>query len=122
MIMKMSKERYINLCKHKLKENKFDIALGIIENALFLSLYIIVLISICKGYMSNDLPIYAVVIGLVIFSVFCGCFAIIIIRLAKLIIKRKELKYKLFLAEKDGIISSTLENEYSEDNNGDSLE
>lgn len=120
--MKMSKERYINLCKHKLKENKFDIALGIIENALFLSLYIIVLIFICKGYMSNDLPIYAVVIGLVIFSVFCGCFAIIIIRLAKLIIKRKELKLKIFAAENDGIISSTLENEYSEDNNGNSLE
>lgn len=120
--MKLSKERYINLCKHKLKENEFDIGLAIIENVLCISLYIIALILICKGYMSNNLPIYAVVIGLVIFSVFCGCFAIIIIRLAKLIIKRKELKYKLFLAENDGIISSTLENEYSEGNNGDSLE
>ena len=44
------------------------------------------------------------------------------IRFTKLIIERKELKYKLFLAENDEIISSTLENEYSEDNNGDSLE
>lgn len=120
--MKLSKERYINLCKHKLMENKFDIELGIIENALCLSLYIIALIFICKGYMRNDLPLYAVVIGIILFSVFCGLFALIIIRLAKLIIKRKELKCKIFVAENDGIISSTLENEYSEDNNGASLE
>lgn len=120
--MKVSKERYINLCKHKLEMNKFDISLGIINSILCLFLYVVVLIIICSGYQRNDIPPYAVVIGLILFSVFCGCCTIIIIRLAKLIIERKELKYKLFLTENDGIISSTLENEYSEDNNGDSLE
>ena len=120
--MKVSKERYINLCKHKLEMNKFDISLGIINSTLCLFLYVVALIIICSGYRRNDIPLYAVVIGLILFSVFCGCCTIIIIRFTKLIIERKELKYKLFLAENDEIISSTLENEYSEDNNGDSLE
>lgn len=120
--MKLSKERYINLCKNELKEITFDIGCAIINITLGLSLYIIGLILMCSGYMNHDAPLYAVVIFLVIFSAFCGLFAVIIIRLAKLIIKRKELKLKIFAAENDGIISSTLENEYSEDNNGDSLE
>lgn len=76
----------------------------------------------CSGYMNHDAPLYAVVIGIILFSVFCGLFTLIIIRLAKLIIERKYIKRKIFAAENYGIISSTLENEYSEDNNGDSLE
>lgn len=122
MIMEFSKEYYISIYKHDLKQNKWDIGLEIINTVLCLSLYIVGLILICSAYMSNDTPLYAVAIWLIIFSVFCGLFAVVIIRLAKLIIKRKELKYKLYTAENDGIISSTLENEYSEDNNGDSLE
>ena len=102
--------------------NKFDIVLAIINIILCIFLYVVALIIICSGYQRNDIPLYAVVIGLILFSVFCGCFAVIIIRLAKLIIERKELKRKIFAAENDGIISSTLENEYSEDNNGYPLE
>lgn len=118
----MSKERYITLCKNELKEITFDIGCAIINITLGLSLYIIGLILMCSGYMNHDAPLYAVVIFLVIFSAFCGLFAVIIISLVKLIIKRKEVKYKIYTAENGGIITSTLENEYNEDNNGDSME
>ena len=120
--MEMSKERYIDLCKRNLQENKWDIGLEIMNLSLCVFLYIIGLILMCSGYMNHDAPLYAVVIFLVIFSAFCGLFAVIIISLAKLIIKRKELKYKIYTAENDGIITSTFENEYNEDNNGDSME
>ena len=120
--MKRSKEYYINLYKRNLRENKWDIGLEIMNLSLCVFLYIACFMLMYSGYMSNDISISATVVSIIVFSALGVLFTVIIIRLAKLIIKRKELKYKIYTAENDGIITSTLENEYNEDNNGDSME
>lgn len=95
--------------KYELRDNKFDIIRAWLEVGLSFVFYIISFIFFFKGYIEHSVPLYGFILMLMLFSAFGACFFYEIINLIKLIKKRREIKYKLYLIEMELTHDYTLE-------------
>lgn len=95
--------------KYLLKDNKSAIILAALDVGISFVFYIVSIIFFCKGYIEHSAPLYCFVLTLIPFSVFCACFSYEIINLIKLIKKRREIKYKLYLFEMEVTHAYTLD-------------
>ena len=101
--------RYFRRMKMQLKENEFDITLASLDVGLSFSLWIISIVLFCKGYTEQSAPLYGFVSALVLLCLFSVCIGYEVMRLIKLIKKRKEIKYKLYLMEMEVMNAHTLD-------------
>lgn len=95
--------------KYLLKDNKSAIILAALEVGISFVCYIVSIIFFCKGYIEHSVPLYGFVLTLILFSAFSACFSYEIINLIKLIKKRREIKYKLYLIEMELTHGDSLE-------------
>ena len=95
--------------KYLLKDNKSAIILAALEFGISFVCYIVSFVFFCKGYIEHSVPLYGFVLTLILFSIFSACFSYEIINLIKLIKKRREIKYKLYLIEMELTHAYTLD-------------